>query len=64
MSDGLNILRMKIIFRLSMTMHRQRTAILQAVHKLRSHPTVDEILTETRRSLNCISLATVYRGPE
>jgi len=45
-------------------MNRQKTAILQAVRKLRSHPTVDEIFAETRRSLNSISLATVYRGLE
>jgi len=45
-------------------MTRQRRAILDALHRLASHPTGDEVYRAARRRLPHISLGTVYRNLE
>ncbi len=45
-------------------MTRQRHLILEAVSKLGSHPTADEVYARVRRRLPNVSLGTVYRNLE
>ena len=45
-------------------MTRQRRVILEALRKVRSHPTADELYEMVRRRLPRISLGTVYRNLE
>ena len=45
-------------------MTRQRRAILEALRRLESHPTGDEVYRAARRRLPHISLGTVYRNLE
>ena len=45
-------------------MTRQRRAILEALAKVRTHPTADEVCRMVRRRLPRISLGTVYRNLE
>ncbi len=45
-------------------MTEQRRVILDAVRKMRTHPTADDVYRRARRRLPAISLATVYRNLE
>ena len=45
-------------------MTRQRRAILEALTRVRTHPTADEVYRMVRRRLPRISLGTVYRNLE
>jgi len=45
-------------------MTRQRKVILEELHKVRTHPSADEVYEMVRRRLPRISLGTVYRNLE
>ena len=45
-------------------MTKQRKIILEEIHKLREHPTADEIYARVREKLPRISMGTVYRNLE
>jgi len=45
-------------------MTEQRRAILETLHRVRTHPTADEVYAMVREELPRISLGTVYRNLE
>ena len=48
----------------NLRMTRQRKVILEELHKVRTHPSADEVYEMVRRRLPRISLGTVYRNLE